>query len=136
MKSDNFIFCVCYFIRRNQEAKKMGRRKVDLNEEEAISEEVRNFPCLYNKTLKEYKDKRASIPYFSRFLNISCTHTFRFFFFFFERIKTTANSMRSSSSSLSMIECKKNTFCNIYIFISQSDRTKNNGSILVDTRKR
>ena len=37
----------------------MGRKKVDFQEEESIAEEVRNYPCLYNKSLKEYKDKRA-----------------------------------------------------------------------------
>ena len=36
----------------------MGRtNKCDLNEEEFLAEAVRKFPCLYDKSCKEYREK-------------------------------------------------------------------------------
>ena len=37
----------------------MGRRKIDIEEEEDLAECIRQFKCLYDKTLEEYKNKRA-----------------------------------------------------------------------------
>ena len=37
----------------------MGRGKVDLLHEEELAEAVRKFPCLYDKRVLSYKDKRA-----------------------------------------------------------------------------
>ena len=37
----------------------MERRKIDLLHEEELAEAVRKFPCLYDKRVLSYKDKRA-----------------------------------------------------------------------------
>lgn len=37
----------------------MGRNKLDLQEDENLAEEVRKYPCLYNKSSKDYKSKTA-----------------------------------------------------------------------------
>ena len=37
----------------------MGRNSVNLGEDEALANEVRKYPVLYNKSLPEYKEKRA-----------------------------------------------------------------------------
>ena len=39
-----------YFLRRN---------KLDLQEDENLAEEVRKYPCLYNKSSKDHKSKTA-----------------------------------------------------------------------------
>ena len=36
----------------------MGRKKINtMQEEEALAEEVRKYPCLYDKSDEEYKDR-------------------------------------------------------------------------------
>ena len=37
----------------------MERRKIDLLHEEELAEAVRKFPCLYDKRVLSYKDKRV-----------------------------------------------------------------------------
>ena len=37
----------------------MGRKSINILEEEGVAEKVRKYPCLYDKTLSEYKDKLA-----------------------------------------------------------------------------
>ena len=37
----------------------MGRKQVNMEEEEDLVVEVRNYLCLYDKSCKDYKDKRA-----------------------------------------------------------------------------
>ena len=37
----------------------MGRKTVNFLEDEDVAENVRKFPCLYDKSSMDYKDKRA-----------------------------------------------------------------------------
>ena len=45
----------------NKNYKNMGRaEKVNLQEDDELAEEVRKYPCLYDKASKHYKDKRKA----------------------------------------------------------------------------
>ena len=68
----------------------MGRKSINILEEEGVAEEVRKYPCLYDKTLSEYKDKLAKRNAWKKveemlgmeegiiFLLISCFHKVRY----------------------------------------------------------
>jgi hypothetical protein len=37
----------------------MGRNKLNLEEDGNVAEEVRNYPCLFDKSSKDYKSKTS-----------------------------------------------------------------------------
>lgn len=39
----------------------MGRKPVDLGEDEILANEVRKYPVLYDKSIPEYKEKRPKV---------------------------------------------------------------------------